>query len=359
MISEKAQYQAEKCRFCWMCRHLCPVGLVTGREVNTPRAKALLLSMVKRGEPFTPEMAQVMYECVLCDACTNDCATGYEPPVFIREARTQAVAQDMAPKGVEALIEKIAKSGTIYGTEKPSFGTGDPKAELLVYLGETAACRVPQMVKAYLSLLDKAGVRYKLLAQEPASGVMLGDLEGYVEEVRQQAKRCADALNAAQVKTIVVLDSYDYAMMTQQYGAWGVSVDAKLQTATSYMEQLLPKLSIQKQSGVVTYHDDSRLARTVHEFEPARKIIEAMGFAFVEMFNHQRLAKSCGTSLAKAYLPAVVEEMAAARWNDLLRTEKAEMMITANPQAYEVLSMAVPSGKRLEDLFVLLNQAAR
>ena len=42
MFSEKSKKNADACRFCWMCRHLCPVQLVTGKETNTPRAKGLL-----------------------------------------------------------------------------------------------------------------------------------------------------------------------------------------------------------------------------------------------------------------------------------------------------------------------------
>ena len=40
MISQNALHHAEKCRFCWMCRHLCPVQHQTGKELNTPRARA-------------------------------------------------------------------------------------------------------------------------------------------------------------------------------------------------------------------------------------------------------------------------------------------------------------------------------
>ena len=72
MISENALRHAEKCRFCWMCRHLCPVQHQTGKEINTPRAKGLLLSMVNKGaQEFDKDMGQAMYECLLCDACTN------------------------------------------------------------------------------------------------------------------------------------------------------------------------------------------------------------------------------------------------------------------------------------------------
>ncbi len=112
MISQNAMRHAEKCRFCWMCRHLCPVQHQTGKELNTPRAKGLLLSMVNKGaQTFDQDMALAMYECVLCDACTNDCATGYQPPLFIREARTQAVVNELAP---EAVIQTTRFCATPY-----------------------------------------------------------------------------------------------------------------------------------------------------------------------------------------------------------------------------------------------------
>ena len=34
MISQNALHHAEKCRFCWMCRHLCPVQHQTGKELT-------------------------------------------------------------------------------------------------------------------------------------------------------------------------------------------------------------------------------------------------------------------------------------------------------------------------------------
>ena len=49
MFSEKADKTVNACRFCWMCRHICPVGLATGKESNTPRAKALMISMTEKG----------------------------------------------------------------------------------------------------------------------------------------------------------------------------------------------------------------------------------------------------------------------------------------------------------------------
>lgn len=355
MISQNALHHAEKCRFCFMCRHLCPVQLQTGKEINTPRAKGLVLSMVSKGaEVFDKDMSQTMYECLLCDACVNDCVTGYQPPVYIREARTEAVVNDLAPAAVMELIENIEKSGNIYGADKPSFA--QEGSDVLVYVGEVAACKVPQMAQSLLLLLQKAGVSAKVLADEPASGAMLADLMGYVDEVAQQAKVCADAIHATGLKTVVVLDSYDAQIMKQEYAKFGCEINAQVVTATEYVAKLIAdgKLQVKAETGVLAAcHDDDRLARTFYEFAPIRAMAKAAGFALTEMFNKERLSKSCGSAVALAYMPAITVKVAAGRWNDLTRTE-AKTMLTANPQAYLCLSQAIPTHYTLVDLYSAL-----
>lgn len=355
MISQNALHHAEKCRYCFMCRHLCPIQLQTGKEVNTPRAKGLLLSMVNKGTAdFDKDMAQTMYECLICDACVNDCATGYQPPIYIREARTQAVVNDLAPEAVMALIENIDQSGNIYGMTKPSFA--QEGSDVLVYIGEVAACKAPQMAKSLLKVLEKAGVSAKVLSDEPASGMMLADLMGYVDEVAQQAKACAAAINTTGLKTVVVLDSYDAQIMKQHYAQWGCEINAEVVTATSFVAKLIEEGKVVPKAGAGVLgacHDDDRLARTFYEFAPIRAIAKAAGYELTEMFNTERLAKSCGSAVTLAYMPNIIVKVAAGRWEDLLRTESCAML-TANPQAYLCLSQAIPEGCRLVDLYTAL-----
>lgn len=351
MISQNALHHAEKCRFCWMCRHLCPVQHQTGKELNTPRAKGLLLSMVnKEAQSFDKDMAQAMYECLLCDACTNDCATGYQPPLFIREARTEAVVSETAPKAVLDLIDTVETSGNIYGIEEPSYGQDG--TDVLVYIGEVAAVKAPQMAKNLLALLAKAGVSAKVLDAEPASGVMLGDLMGYTEEVRQQAAACAKALNETKLP-VVVLDSYDAEIMTQKYPEWGCEVTAGVTTATAYVAGLLESGKLEAKAGLGVKgacHDDDRLARTFHEFAPVRALAKAAGYELGEMFNHEKLAKSCGTAVAYGYMPELVTRIAGGRWEDLVRTD-CKAMLVANPETWLCFNLCVPEGYELVDLY--------
>lgn len=355
MISQNALHHAEKCRFCFMCRHLCPVQLQTGKEINTPRAKGLVLSMVNKGaQEYDESMARAMYECLLCDACVNDCVTGYQPPLYIREARTEAVVNGTAPEEVMALIDNIEQTGNIYGEEKPSFAQDG--SDVLVYVGEVAACRVPQMAENLLAVLKRAGVSAKVLDYEPASGAMAADLMGYVDEVTAQARACADAINATGLKTVVVLDSYDAEIMKQRYAQWGCEIQAEVVTATAYVASLIEsgKLSAKPANGVLgACHDDDRLARTFYEFAPIREMAKAAGYELCEMFNKERLAKSCGSAVALAYMPDITRRVALGRLDDLRRTE-SRVMLTANPQAYLCMAEVLPEDMQLVDLFAAL-----
>ena len=67
-ISEKAKGIIDSCRFCWMCRHICPIGNATGLERNTARARALGASLVVRGATNLEEISKNVYECALCGA---------------------------------------------------------------------------------------------------------------------------------------------------------------------------------------------------------------------------------------------------------------------------------------------------
>ena len=92
-ISEKAKGIIDSCRFCWMCRHICPIGNATGQERNTARARALCASLVVRGAQTPDDIKDNLYECTLCGACTNNCMTGWDPKVFVREMRRELILE--------------------------------------------------------------------------------------------------------------------------------------------------------------------------------------------------------------------------------------------------------------------------
>jgi Fe-S oxidoreductase len=221
------------------------------------------------------------------------------------------------------------------------------------------------MAKAFMNLLDKAKVSFSVLENEAPSGTFLGDLIGFVEETRKQAKTCADQINNSPAKTVIVLDPWEAATMIQRYAEWGFPIKAQLKTAPSFIEGLVkqgklkpaPDKQAAKKGGVVSYHDSSRLARDLEIHDAPRFLLESMGYTLKEMFQNRRLAKCCGSSLLKAYAPELALLTAEGRWEDFLRTG-AETLVTACPESYEVLSEKIPEGKNLIDLFELLDAAS-
>ena len=206
MFSKESARQAEACRFCWMCRHICPVAGSTGNEGWTPRARGLLVSLIERGVKYDADIAEAMYHCTLCDACANDCATGYKPSDFIREARTLAMVEDIAPPAVLKAVDTLNSCGNIFGCRSGVWeqaGACPDGAEVLLYLGQVSNAVLPQPALSYMSLLKKAGVQFALLKGEPPSGAYLSEMIGFTGEVQAMAASAADQIAASGARTLV------------------------------------------------------------------------------------------------------------------------------------------------------------
>jgi len=366
MFTDKANTTADACRFCWMCRHVCPVGQQTGKEANNARAKGLLISMVHRGAEFDPSMAAAMWECVLCSSCSNNCATGFEPPIFIREARTRAIVEGLAPQSVQELSDIMLAKGNMYGVNpeekfaalRPELEGLPSKADVLLYVGEVAAIKTPQIAKAVVKLLKMAGVDFTVLQDEPSSGAYLGDLIGFVEEVRASAAALSKAITESEAKTVIVLDPIEARMMKHEYLAWNLAPVAQIITATAFIAGLIEadRLKPAQLAQVVTFHDAGALSRDLDETQPGRDILSSMGLTVKEMFLNRDLARSSGGALFQCYAPDLAKMLVNGRWEDASRTG-AKILVSEAPGSYAALSMAIPGDRELVDLFEMLARA--
>lgn len=363
MFSKKTKNITDACRFCWMCRHICPVGLVSGKEGNTPRGRALLLSLDTRDIKLSPDAYELMFQCALCNACTNDCATGYDPAVFTREARTRAIVEDHVPGAVKPVLYR-AMAGNITGkpvNERIAEAARDldEKPEVLLYLGSSAIREGAASALALISLLKKAGVKFTVLSDEPDSGAHLFDLMGQVEEVQDFAKACVDRISKTGIKTIVAIDPTYARFFKHQCGEWDLMGDIKTVTATAFVADLISqgRLTVNKlDAPSATFHDPCRLARDLDETQPARDIIAAMGIELKEMFLNRKLTKCCGGVVLRESYGKLAADMAKARWAEADSTG-AKLLITACPACAENASAHVPENMETADLFVLLDRA--
>ncbi len=312
IMSEKCKQHVDSCRFCWMCHHICPIGNATGQERNTARARALGISLVNREAIDLSEIMDNIYECCGCGACVHDCVTGWDPVMFTKETRLQAALDGKTPDYINVLIDNCLETGNAYGktatceTLTAAIKAHADKKDTLLLLGVDAkfmACK--QALKA-IQVLEKAGVDFSVLENEPATGAQLDFLIGAANETKEQMTACAKVLD--NYNTVVVYDPNDAKAIKQLYKEYGIETKANVVTYTSFVANLLRdgKLEPVNSGKAVVFQDPYQLSRGLEETEEAREII--MSYAVLgEMLLNRAETVWAGNILMAQYKPEVVK----------------------------------------------------
>ena len=345
-ITEKAKNIADSCRFCWMCRHVCPIGNATGQERNTARARSLGVSLVVRGATELKEIADNIYECTLCGACTNNCVTGWDPKVFIQEVKTEIVLNGETPDYIIRLLEKYQATGNVYGAEacKCLDELYNTESETVLFVGQDALYKSPESVKNAVKLLNKAGVKVSL-TKEQDSGAALWFLTGKTQETQDAAKKCAQALSA--FKTVVVYDPVDLSLMLHEYKEWGIEIGAKIIGFNEYLLSLIEsgKIIVKKSENEYSLQDNYAYARELDDCETGRKLIEKVG-KVKDMLLIGKEANLAGQLIMAEYMPTVIKQVAEDRWKNAVNME-CKTVVTENPAEYVALKATAPEGYRV------------
>lgn len=343
-LSERSKQTIDACRFCWMCRHICPIGNATGQERNTARARALSLSLVKRGAAeLNGGIVDNVYECALCGGCTADCATGWDPVQFTKEARLAAALEGNMPDYVEKLLTNCEESGNIYGTKeipdvlKAALRGLPEKAEILFFIGKDGAYKTADKAALAIELLKKAGVDFTVDKYEQDSGYAIDFLIGPAEETKTVMEKTAARLNGIAAKTIVCYDPNDAKTFLREYKDYGIVLNANVVTFTAFLNQLINdgKLSLKKGAKKYTYQDAPALARDLAETDDARAILSACG-ELREMLLNRKATMLAGNLIMNEYIPGVMKLVAENRWANAKHVG-AETVVTACPAEYAML----------------------
>ncbi|MGN1052535.1 MAG: (Fe-S)-binding protein [Candidatus Scatosoma sp.] len=345
-ISEKAKNIIDNCRFCWMCRHVCPIGNATGQERNTARARALGASLVVRGASALKEIADNVYECTLCGACTNNCVTGWDPKVFIQELKTEIVLNGETPAYITALLEKYQKTGNVYGKSVCEClnGITEVQSDTALFVGQTALYNSPESVKNAVALLKKAGVAVAVDGNQD-SGAALWFLTGRTQETQNAAKKCAEDMN--RYKTVIVYDPADLSLMLHEYKEWGIEITAKIISFNEYVLSLIESGALKVKKGDKEYslQDNYAYARELDDCETGRKLIEKVG-ANKEMLLIGKEANAAGQAIMAEYMPEVMTQVAKDRWKNA-GNMGCRTLVTESPAEYVALKATAPQGYRV------------
>lgn len=346
-ITEKAQKHADNCRFCWMCRHVCPIGNATGQERNTARARALGVSIVRRNAEKIENIIDNIYECSLCGACTNNCMTGWDPKIFVQEVKTDAVLGGVIPEYVKKLLSNYADKGNIYGAEiedclKNYFKA---KADVLFIVGQDALYKSAESVKNACELLKTAGVSFTLDEKANDTGYHLWFLTGKTSETKGASETAAKIMNG--YKKVVVYDPVDLAFIKHQYPEFGVELKAEIVGFNDLLLSLLESGKIKVKNGGKEYtvQDNYAYSRELEDNDTVRKIVSYAGKT-KEMLLIGKEANLAGNLIMNEYMPDVQKAVAKNRWQDAINMG-CTTLVTENPAEYELLKNNCPAGCRV------------
>jgi len=343
-LLESATSTTEYCRYCLMCRHVCPVGVVTHEEKFTPHGWALTIASVKRGLlEWNAETVDALYTCADCGMCQSHCVSSQPLPDAIAAARAQVVEVGLAPETVRVVRHSLEAHST------PDFlleagGNG----EVALFVGDDVASQ-RAVLDAALRLLAAAGMEPVLIGKGRNNGYLPASLglRELAQEIAQETRREFAATGA---QTLLVLSPGDlYAIRDLHNERLGLTLPegSEVVDVVTVLANALAdgKLTLRQREGssAVAYLDPTHSPRSGRDPAAPRALLAAvLGEAPRELFwSAERGQPSGATSLRHTH-PAIAEDLARARLTDAqnagvttLFTEAAEDVAWLNRFAAE------------------------
>ncbi len=324
------------CIFCGFCRLGCPTFSVTHRESRNARGRNALAFNFLNGtiEP-SKELADAIYSCTTCQACTYFCPAQVKVDEIVEGLRKKLYKAGYTPEPVLGVRDNIFKTGNVYASAKEDRidiypaelkkkiqdGTLKEKAETLLFMGCVPSYLDMKMIPSLIKPLDTAGVDYTCLGTEEGCCGFPLFLMG-TDEFEPHAKKVIERIKATGAKELLTPCAGCYKTFKKIYPEIG-DLGLEVYHSVHYLERLINegKIKFKGELGKkVTYHDPCDLGRALKVFEEPRDILKAIpGLEFVEMERNRLQARCCGGGGGVlASDPDLAVEMAAERVRDAL-----------------------------------------
>jgi Fe-S oxidoreductase len=364
------------------------------------------LGLMRGRVKYTPEVAEVVYDCQLCGACDVSCKYAMDMNVLepLYAVREECAKRDLVPPILKGMVQSMEKNGPMLartGARRQQWAQGlavrdyaKEKVPVVYHAGclanhDAAAAR---QAHASVSLLLAAGVDVGIAAgQESCCGGRAYEL-GYPGEALERAEKNAAALERSGAEYVVTACAHCYQSFKVLYAKFGLLPNVKVLHVTEYLAELLEqgKLRPRKELEItVTYHDPCHLGRLsepwiawegvqrekhmrVYDpprvfrrggkgvYEAPRSLIKAIpGIRLVEMDRTREYAWCCGAGGGvRENNPEFSAWTASQRVEEALSTG-ADALVTACPRCYENFHHNHESGQtfRILDIVELLQQA--
>lgn len=165
--------------------------------------------------------------------------------------------------------------------------------------------RAQKITKAFVTILDKVGIRYAILGKEE---MCTGDpvrRAGNEFMFQMMAYQNIQLLNNYGIKKIVTACPHCFNTLKNEYPALGGNYEVIHHT--TLLQQLIDEGKIKLKEGgsfkgkKITYHDSCYLGRSNNIYEAPRKVLEALDAELVEMKRCKSNGLCCGAGGAQMF----------------------------------------------------------
>jgi Fe-S oxidoreductase len=276
-----ALLEVYSCPSCGVCIDACPMSV---RKANCKDATVYLNRMLRRGNER--RIAEISDKCLLCGKCSAVCQVGVQGPelrVAQRERRKFALSPTYSGIDVRPMAEAVAGSGGV------------------LYFAGCMTQLTPSIRRATTSLLDKAGVSWKMM--DPDGGLCCGRplmMAGRSEQARELIAKNLEIIHASGCETLLLSCPICYKVFKEEYALEGIRV---VHHSVFFQELIAAgRLQVRRDDALkLVWHDPCELGRGCGVYEQPRQALAAAG-SLVEAGKHHAESICCGGSLGSLSL---------------------------------------------------------
>lgn len=178
--------------------------------------------------------------------------------------------------------------------------------EVLFWVGCSGSFddRAKKITKAFVKILNKAGINFAVLGTEESCSGDPAKRAGNEFLFQMQAMTNIQVLNGYNIKKIVTTCPHCFNTLKNEYP--GLGGKYQVMHHTSFLKQLLEEGKISLEGGTykgkrITYHDPCYLGRANGIFEAPRELIRKLDAELVEMKSCKQRGLCCGAGGAQMF----------------------------------------------------------
>lgn len=237
---------------------------------------------------------------------------------------------------------------------------GGREPEVLFWVGCAGSFdqRAQRITKAFVEILQNAGVNFAILGKEEMCTGDPARRAGNEFLFQMMAYQNIQLLNTYNIKKIVTACPHCFNTLKNEYPKLGGNYEVVHHT--QFIQQLIDQGKIVLKEGgsfkgkKITFHDSCYLGRANNVYEAPRKVLEALDLDLVEMKRCKRNGLCCGAGGAQMFKE---EEKGTTRINIERAKEaidtNAEIIASACPFCNTMLSDGIKNENKAEAVAVL------